>query len=367
MTSVGILINPIAGMGGSVGLKGTDGDSYRKALDLGARPVTPFRTREFLSHLTRKQDCRFYAAPGKMGADVLAQDGLDCTVVGSIDHDTVAEDTKRIVRAMREEGIDLLVFAGGDGTARDIYDVVQLTLPVIGIPSGVKVFSSVFALSAKAAAAMLDAYVDGTELAEEEVLDIDEDAFRKGVLSAKLYGYLKVPRCRDLLQSGKKASSTGPSDQENKREVAKYLEDLMQSDVLYLLGPGTTMKSLADTLGIEKTLLGIDAVYGKKLVKADVNESDILSLFRSFPRRSIIVTPLGGNGFIFGRGSKQFTPEVLALTGRDEIILAGDRNKISCLEALHVDTGDAGVDASLAGPAKVIVGYKETIILEVKS
>ncbi|MFP4482958.1 MAG: ATP-NAD kinase family protein [Thermovirgaceae bacterium] len=366
MIKVGIVVNPIAGMGGSVGLKGTDGGSYRKALELGAIPVTPFRTKEFLSRMKKKRDCRFYAAPGKMGADILEENGLDFTVVGSVREETSSEDTKRIVRAMAEAGIDLLVFAGGDGTARDVFDAIGTKIPVIGIPSGVKIFSSVFALSAGAAAAMLEAFVDGTEVEEEEVLDIDEDAFRENILSARLYGYLKVPKCREFLQSGKKASSTGTSDRKNKEEVARYLEELMEDDTLYLLGPGTTMKSLTERLDIPKTLLGIDAVCNKRLVKADVNEKDILKLFESCPKRKIIVTPLGGNGFIFGRGSKQFSPEVLAKTGKENVILAGDRNKTSCLEALHVDTGDTEVDKSLSGPAKVIIGYNETMILEVR-
>jgi len=363
---IGLVVNPIAGMGGSVGLKGTDGDSYRKAVELGAQPVTPFRVKEFLSCLKKHKECVFYAAPGKMGADILAENGLDFTVVGSIGEETSSKDTKRIVRTMAERGVDLLVFAGGDGTARDVFDAIGMKIPVIGIPSGVKIFSSVFALSARAAAAMADAFLEGAELAEEEVLDIDEDAFRENILSARLYGYLKVPKCREFLQSGKKASSTGASDRKNKEEVARYLEELMEDDTLYLLGPGTTMKSLSERLGIPKTLLGIDAVCNKHLVKPDVNERDILELFESYPKRKIIVTPLGGNGFIFGRGSKQFTPQVLAKTGKENIILAGDRNKISSLEALHVDTGDTEVDKSLGGPAKVIIGYKETMILEVR-
>ena len=366
MKRIGLIVNPVAGMGGSVGLKGTDGGSYRKALKLGAQPVTPVRTGDFLSHLSRKEQCRFYTAPGVIGADILGKNGFDYTVIGSIGSETSSEDTKRIIRAMVKEDIDLLVFAGGDGTARDVYDVLQLSIPVIGIPSGVKIFSSVFALSARAAASMLDAFVMGTEIGEEEVLDINEEAFRNNILSARLYGYLKVPRCREFLQSGKKASSTGSSDKENKEEVSRYLEEQMENDTLYLLGPGTTMKSLTDRLGIPKTLLGIDALFGRKMLKADVNEKDILALFESYSKRKIIVTPLGGNGFIFGRGSKQFTPEVLANTGKENIILAGDRNKISCLDALHVDTGDPVVDKALGGHARVIVGYKETMILEVR-
>jgi len=366
MKKIGLVVNPVAGMGGSVGLKGTDGDFYLKALEMGARPVTPFRARDFLSALTKTDDFHFYTAPGKMGEEILEDLGLEYSVVGKVKEKTSAEDTKRIIGLMLKEKVDLVVFVGGDGTARDVYDALGLEIPVIGVPSGVKVFSSVFALSARAAASMLERFLEGAEIQEEEVLDIDEEAFRGNVLSARLYGYLKVPMTREFLQAGKKASSTGTSARENKEEVSRYLYEEMEDNVLYLLGPGTTMKSLTDRLGISKTLLGIDAVCDGKIVRSDVNEKDILELYEKYPRRKIIVTPLGGNGFIFGRGSRQFTPEILARTGKENIILAGDRDKISCLDCLHVDTGDLDTDKSLAGAAEVIVGCNERIILEVR-
>jgi len=366
MKRIGLIVNPVAGMGGSVGLKGTDGDSYLKALEMGAKPVTPFRTNDFLSNLANPDRIHFFTAPGKMGEEMLRRRNLIYTVVGQIQESTSAEDTRKIIQLMVRENIHLLVFVGGDGTARDVYDTLGLELPVIGVPSGVKIFSSVFALSSRAAAGMLDRFLQGTELQEEEVLDIDEDAFRENVLSARLYGYLKVPRVQELLQVGKKASSTGTSARENKDEVSRYLAEEMEKDVLYLLGPGTTMKSLTEKLGVPKTLLGIDAVYNGELVASDVNEKDILLLYEHYPNRKIIVTPLGGNGFIFGRGSKQFSPEVLSRTGKENILLAGDRDKISCLDCLHVDTGDLEVDRSLGGPKGVIVGYGETVILQVR-
>ncbi len=366
MKKIGLVVNPVAGMGGSVGLKGTDGDFYRKALKLGAKPVAPFRTENFISNVKHRKDIHFYSAPEKMGEDILKNTDLKYTVIGSIEKQTTAEDTKKIIRLLLKEKIDLLVFVGGDGTARDVYDAEGLEVPVIGVPSGVKVFSSVFALSARSAAAMLDRFLNGVELKEEEVLDIDEEAFRNNILSARLYGYLKVPMLKDLLQVGKKASSTGYSAKENKEEVSRYLEEQMERDVLYLLGPGTTMKSLTDRLGLDKTLLGIDAVLNGKLIQTDVNEMAILDLYQDYDKRKIIVTPLGGNGFIFGRGSRQFTPEILSKTGKENIILAGDRDKVSCLDCLHIDTGDLEVDKSMSGYAKVVVGYGETVVLEVK-
>jgi len=366
MKNIGLIVNPVAGMGGTVGLKGTDGDFYFKALELGAIPVTPYRTHDFLSFIEHREDIKIFTPPGIMGENILKQTELKYIVTGQIAETTTSEDTVKIARLLLEKGMDLLVFVGGDGTARNIYDAIGLQIPVIGVPSGVKVFSSVFALSARAAGSMLDRFVEGSEIEEQEVLDIDEDAFRENRLSARLYGYLKVPRIKEFLQVGKKASTTGSSARENKDKVSRDLLEQMEKDTLYLLGPGTTMKSLTDRLGIPKTLLGIDAVVNKKLIQADVNEKDILELYEKYERRKIAVTPLGGNGFIFGRGSRQFTPRVISLTGKDNIILAGDMGKIGTLDCLHVDTGDLEVDRSLAGPAKVITGYHEKIILEVK-
>lgn len=364
---IGLIVNPIAGMGGSVGLKGTDGDVYAEAVRLGARPVSPARTLDFLTYLGSTDGLAFAAAPGAMGLDYLQAADMVGRRVGSVGAQTSRQDTVSIARTMLDEGVELLVFAGGDGTARDVAEAVELNVPVIGIPSGVKIFSPVFALSARAAADMLAAFREGVPTREEEVLDIDEEAFRDNRLSTRLYGYLRVPDVPRFLQGSKQASSTGGSAQANKEEVAEALAAMLESDVLYLVGPGTTMQALAERLGVESTLLGVDAVANGALVQPDVNERDMLSLCSRYAERRIIVTPLGGNGFLFGRGSKQFTPEVLSLVGRENVFVAGERNKISPLDSLHVDTGDARLDAALAGPMKVLVGIGEEMLLEVKS
>ncbi len=363
MLKVGLIVNPIAGMGGSVGLKGTDGEAYKKALELGARPVTPQRIEETLALIKRK-DLLFLVAPGKMGEDHIKKFNFNYKVVGKIGKETKAEDTKRIARDMLNEKIELLIFVGGDGTARDIADAVDSKVPVVAIPSGVKMFSSVFALSPRAAARMIDEF--NGECEEKEVLDIDEEAFRENRLSARLYGYLKVPKIRSLLQKGKEASNVSGSAEENKKEIASYIIENMENDVLYILGPGTTVKAIADKIGVEKTLLGIDAVYNKKLVGKDLNEKGLLDLIERYKKVKIIVTPIGGNGFIFGRGSKQFTPEVLKRVGKENIIVVGTRDKVFKLECLRVDTGDIEVDKILSGPVKIITGNKEEMIMEVR-
>lgn len=363
---IGLIVNPVAGMGGSVGLKGTDGEMYNRAIQLGAKPITPKRTKDVLSHIRNNENITLFVAPGKMGERHIRRNDMPFTVIGTIAGDTSKEDTKRISAEMLNNGIELLVFVGGDGTARDIYDSINSKIPVVAVPGGVKVFSSVFAVSARAAAEMIKAFVENTDVIEEEVLDIDENAFREGRLASKLYGYLLVPNVKKLLQGAKEASGTSRSSVDWKKEIATYSVEEMDKRVLYLLGPGTTLKAIADELGVPKTLLGIDAIFEGKSVGTDLNEKGILDLFDKYEKRKIILTPIGGNGFILGRGSKQFTPEVIKQVDRENIIVVATRDKINRLDCLRVDTGDLDLDRLLSGYMEVTVGYKEKMMVNVR-
>lgn len=364
---IGMIINPIAGMGGSVGLKGTDDDIYQKAVELGATPVAPARAAEFLAHLEHVENIELLVAPGAMGADYLEGAGLSATVVGETGAQTSGSDTRRICEQMLAAGAELVVFAGGDGTARDIHDAIDRKAPVIGIPSGVKVYSAVFAVSPRAAASMVDAFVqDDVELVEEEVLDIDEEAFRRNVLDAHLHGHLLVPKLTAYLQAGKEASGTGGSTLENQREIAEYVVAEMERGTLYLLGPGTTVKAVADAMGVDKTLLGVDAVADGGIVGQDMDEKAILRSLVKYPQRRIIVTPLGGNGFIFGRGNRQFTPEVLRRVGGENIIVIAAKEKLRKLACLRVDTDDRELNEQLSGYIDVITGYKFSKLMPVE-
>ena len=357
MRTIGLIVNPVAGMGGSVGLKGTDGDMHARALEMGATPVSPARTREFLSHLGCRDEIRLLVAPGPMGADYAETAGLHFDIIGTLAGAPGPGDTRAIAREMLDAGAELIAFAGGDGTARDMADAIGDRAPVVAIPSGVKVYSAVFAYSPRAAAELVDAFVDGADLSEEEVLDIDEDAFREGRVDARHYGFLLVPEVARLVQAGKEASGAGGSTAEAKRELAQAVIEDMQPQRLYLLGSGTTVRAIADELGARKTLLGVDAVIDRKLAGSDLNENSILELLDRYPQAAIVVTPLGGNGFIFGRGNKQFTPQVLRRVGLDNIIVIANRDKLLGLSSLHVDTGDPELDDELAGYIDVIVGH----------
>ena len=363
---IGLIINPIAGMGGSVGLKGTDGDIIEEALKLGANPITPERVSVLLSNIKNSEKIIFFTAPGKMGADLLKDKGIKFQIIGVISNITTAEDTKRIAKQMIEENIELLVFCGGDGTARDIYDATGLEIPVVAIPSGVKMFSSVFALNPRAAAEMIETFIIGTDTLEKEVLDINEDSFRKGKLESRLYGYLKVPKVQSLLQGGKQSSKMGKTVEENKRDIARHIIEKMEDDVLYLLGPGTTVKAISDVLNVSKALLGIDAIYNKNLVATDINENGILELLDKYNTAEIIVSPIGGQGFIFGRGNKQFTPKVLKKIGKENIQVVATEEKMKGLMCLRVDTGNEEVDEMLRGYTKVIIEYNEELVIEIE-
>ena len=365
MKTIGLIVNPVAGMGGSVGLKGTDGPMHAKAVAMGAMPVSPARTIEFLTHINCRDSIRLLAAPGAMGAEYAASVGLSYEIVGSVSNMPDAQDTKTVARQMLDAGAELIVFAGGDGTARDMSDAIGVKVPVVAIPAGVKVYSSTFAYSPLAAAELLDAFVAGADVTEEEVLDIDEDAYREGRVDARHYGFLLVPVVDRLVQAGKESSGMSGSAAEAKQEIAAAVVEEMVPGTLYLLGCGTTVGAIAEELGIGKTLLGVDAVIDGRPVGSDLNEQAILALLDRYSQARIIVTPLGGNGFIFGRGNKQFTPEVLRRVGRENIVVIANREKLMTLAALHVDTGDSDLDAELAGYIDVTVGLSHRKVMRV--
>lgn len=367
MKKIGLIVNPIAGMGGSVGLKGTDGNAYQKSIELGAEPVSPQRMRQFLSHLDFQIEVKFFVAPQNMGEHLIRSTKFNYETVGSINNEqTSAEDTKKIAEQLKEKNIDILIFCGGDGTARDIYDIVDLDIPVLALPSGVKMFSSVFAVNPEAASEMLEGYIEeNLETIEKEVLDIDEEAFREGKLQSKLYGYLKVPKVEKFIQGGKQSSKSVKSVKQNKQEIANYVIEKMRKDTLYLLGPGTTVKTISDQLNIKKALLGIDALFQNKAIALDINEKQILELLEDYQNIKIIISPIGGQGFIFGRGNKQFTPKVIKKVGRDNVLVISTEDKLKGLESLRVDTGDEALDKELKGFMKVIIGKNQKLMIEV--
>ncbi len=368
MFKLGLIVNPIAGLGGAAGFKGTDNPFIiTEALKMGVSPQASLRAKEVFKKLTGLKDRLYiYTASGSMGGFILDELEFKGEVIYHIKEGlTTAQDTKNCARLMLDKNLDLLVFCGGDGTAVDIIDVVDMRIPILGIPAGVKMHSGVFAATPSAAAAIIrEAVFLNLPYTEMEVMDIDEDAFRSGVLSAKLKGYAKVPYQPFYIQGSKTASPNLIDDRMDKEAIAKYIADIMEDGVYYILGPGTTVAAIADFLGVEKTLLGVDVIVNKRLFKKDVNESQLLSLESSKPAK-IIVTVIGNQGFIFGRGNQQISSKVIRRVGIENIIIIATPYKLSTLKGLRVDTGDPELDSQFKGFLKVITGYGEKELVKV--
>jgi len=366
---LGLIVNPVAGLGGRVGLKGSDGaDTQRRALELGAVPESGRRAQLALEMLAPlKEQLKVLAYPGEMGEEVVLRCGLGVTIVGRITPGkTTREDTIRAAQEMLGRGVDLLLFAGGDGTARDVYEAVGLALPALGIPTGVKIHSAVFGSNPVAAGQLAGSYLRGgvPSLREAEVMDVDEDAFRRDVLSARLCGYLKIPFRRALVQCAKSAS--GPEEEAAQHGIAMAIEELMEDDCLYILGPGTTTRAIARELGLDKTLLGVDVVKSRQMVAQDVSEAELLQLVKR-GQAKIIVTPIGGQGYIFGRGNQQISSRVIREVGTDGMIVVSTHHKINSLQGrpLLVDTGDGELDRALSGHTRVVTGCGEQVVYRV--
>src|SRR5574341_716761 len=356
---LGLIVNPIAGIGGRVGLKGSDGvEIQRKALELGAEPQAHVRAAKALDALVPLHEALdLVTPPGGMGESVARQAGFAPQVIGRLPQGlTSAEDTRRAAQAMLDLPVDLLLFAGGDGTARDIYNAVGTQLPVLGIPAGVKIHSAVFATQPRYAGEIAAAYLRGERirLRESEVIDLDEEAYRTGTVSMRLYGYLKVPYRLHLLQNSK--VPTPAAESARMEAIAADVIESMQPGWLYVLGPGTTTRAISDRLGFPKTLVGVDVYTREGVVALDASETRLLELLEKRPAR-IIVTPIGGQGFIFGRGNQQLSPRVIQKVGRENILVVSLSEKLNALkgEPLLVDTGEPDVDEILAGYLSVIV------------
>ena len=363
---IGLIVNPYAGLGGRVGLKGSDGvETRRKALEMGAVPRSPARTVEALLELRELAEFMIVTYPGQMGEDEVRDAGFEPEVIGATSGETSAEDTKRAASEMLEMDVDLIVFSGGDGTARDIYSVIGDRVPVLGIPTGVKIHSGVYAIDPRSAGLLLRRFIeDSSETRLAEVMDIDEEAFRADVIQARLFGYMNVLFHGELIQVSKEGS--GSSDETSIHGVANEVYDEMDPDVLYILGPGTSIRPIADRMGVEKTLLGVDVVQDGKMVIKDANESQLIDVIKGRKAR-LYVSVIGGQGFVFGRGNQQLSPDVIRAIGRENIMIVATPNKLATLRGrpLRVDTGDRGLDEELKGYFKLHTGYGRRTIYRV--
>ncbi|SFI03643.1 Predicted polyphosphate-or ATP-dependent NAD kinase [Tindallia magadiensis] len=370
MKKLGFIVNPVAGMGGRVGLKGTDG-LVDKARALGALPQSGHRARRAIKELEPlKNHLHIITAAGDMGETLVKEMGFHYTLIDSgekINTETSAKDTCYTAEGMIQKSVDLILFAGGDGTARDLFQAVGENLPVIGIPAGVKIHSPVYATSPEEAGKLACRYLTGAakRLKSAEVLDIDEEAYRKGQVHTRLYGYLRIPDTLNLMQ-GKKSGSL-LSEESSQKSIALGIADHLEKDLLYLIGPGSTTRHLLEALSLPATLLGVDLICNGQLIGADLAEKEILQHIANQKSR-IIITPIGGQGYLFGRGNQQFSPQVIQQAGIDNIIIMATVHKIQSLRGrpLLVDTGDPELDKQLSGYVRVRTGYQDSVMYRVK-
>jgi predicted polyphosphate/ATP-dependent NAD kinase len=365
LKKVGFLVNPIAGMGGAVGLKGTDGLAA-EAVARGAVPVSPRRAEIALAELSGV-DALFLTAGGDMGESALRKSGQRYQVVYRPPQEPTAEDTQKASSTFIEEGVDLIVFCGGDGTARDVSEVAGLQAPIIGIPAGVKMQSGVFAVSPKAAGELVRGYLEeGLLIRETEIVDVDEEKYRAGTLDTKIYGIAATPYKPALVQERKQIYSSR-NEEEFKEEIAVFASEFMRDGSAYILGAGTTTAKIAELLGAEKTLLGVDVIQNGRTICRDASERDLLRVIDDEGRAKIIVSPIGAQGFVLGRGSQQISPEVLRRAGPENLIIVATPHKLKETPHLLVDTGDQKLDETISGRRQVICGYRIAQLKDVEA
>ncbi len=362
---IGFIVNPIAGMGGAVGVKGTDGAALDEALRRGAAPVASERALQALGILaTGKESFEFLAASGAMGQSQCRMAGIPAAIIYAAPRSaTSATDTRQAAAAMRAAGVDVILFAGGDGTARDVFATVGADLPILGIPAGVKMHSAVFATSPRSAARLLLHLVDPAgeppSMRESEILD---SASEPG--SARLYGYARVPHVPMLRQAAKAARP--PNGDAEIEAACRHVAALAGDGRTSIVGPGTTMRRLKQILGAEGTLLGVDVYRDGEVVGLDLGAAELLRIARDGPAR-IIVGVVGGQGYLFGRGNQQISAEVIRAVRKERIVVVASLGKLLLLErkCLLVDTSDDDLDRSLAGYISVVTGAGRRTMMRV--
>lgn len=366
MIDIGLIVNPVAGLGGSVGLKGTDG-MVEEALRRGAEPLSNERAASALRELLPVCDrLRIWTGSGELGARISEACGFETHIVYEASESTDSEDTKRLAQMLADRSVSLILFAGGDGTAADLYEAVGERQPVLGIPAGVKIYSPVYATTPAAAGEMARLYITGERLGveEAEVLDIDEELYRQGFVDVRLRGYLTVPKKNRLIQNRKAPSPL--SEQAAADAIAATVIRDMEPGACYLIGAGTTTRRIMERLDLPYTLIGVDMVCDKELVEPDVYGNRILELAGHRPLK-LVLSVTGGQGFLLGRGNQQLTPAVLARIGADNLTIVATQLKLASLggRPLLLDTGSEALDRAFSGYYKVITGPNRYVVARV--
>lgn len=372
--TIGFVVNPIAGMGGRVGLKGTD-RVVEEAKKRGAKPISPYKAGETIREYVENynDDIKWVTCSGIMGGDILRENGVKSfeIIYNVKSKETSAEDTKNACKLFVEYPVDLIVFCGGDGTARDINSIVETRIPILGIPSGVKMHSGVFAVNPRIAARVIHEFANGKlVVGDVEIMDLDEEKYRQGEWNIKLFGIAEGIVEPIYIQVGKMSFESIPED-DVKDELAEYIEDEMKNnpDYVYFFGSGGTIDYIARKLGLSNTLLGIDAVYKGKTIAEDLDERGILDILGKHPKAKLILSPIGAQGFILGRGNLQLSPQVIRRIGIDNIIVVATPSKLSATPLIRVDTGDRELDElfSMKEQMLVLIGYRLMRVVKIQT
>jgi predicted polyphosphate/ATP-dependent NAD kinase len=360
---LGLLVNPLAGIGGPLAAKGSDDIELTDGLHYRAFE----RVKRVLSAFEPITDSlALVVAPSAMGADLVDVNHFQVeTLSYPLVWPSTAADTIAIARLMLDQDLDLLLFVGGDGTARNIVTAVGEQIPVLGLPSGVKMHSGVYAVSPEAAAELIIHLVEHqlVNVSLREVRDIDESEFRQGRVKSRFYGELCVPAEGAYVQAVK----MGGVEYEPLvlDDIAEHIIETLDEGKLSIVGPGSTTRAILDHLGLPNTLLGIDVLLGRELILSDANEVQLLDLLHQHQGdRQMVVTCIGGQGHVFGRGNQQLSPSVIKAVGKDNITIVATRSKLKALEQrpLLVDTNDAELDRSLKGYFQVVTGYQDAVL-----
>lgn len=365
---MGLIINPVAGLGGSVALKGSDGENTAQlAKELGAVAKSNDRAKVALDMIVdRKADIDVFTVNGEMGENLCQKLALEHQVVYTSAATTTPEDTEAAAKAMSKLNLDLILFVGGDGTARNICAAVEEETTVLGVPAGCKIHSGVYAITPKAAGRVLQMLIDGelVTLADADVMDIDEEQFRNGVVRAKRYGELTIPSELRFVQAVKMGGKE--SDELVLTDIAAHVISEMEEDETYIMGSGSTVAFIMEEIGLDNTLLGVDVIQDQALQLSDAKAKELVE-YAQQGKCKLVITLIGGQGHIFGRGNQQLSPELIRLIGKENIIVVATKTKLQALSGrpLIADTGDLLLDQELSGHIKVVTGYKDQVLYPV--
>ena len=393
---IGLVVNPDAGLGGRLGFKGSDGRAA-EARAAGAEDRAGPRMEQSLQALTTllsgslnrtETKVTLVGWEGRMGSSwtPTSSEHFEFEAIGTTPETTSDADTLALVTNLVEAGVEAIVYAGGDGTTRDIVKALETMgeaaqeIPLVGVPGGVKMHSGCFATTPKAAAEVVLAFILGDlRCAITEVMDLDEDVYQEGVWKVRMYGEAWTPSSPRFMQ-GAKEQVERSSEVDTIEGLAHHVQTLLedQPDLMIVWGSGGTLRRMGEHVNLELTLLGIDiqgpSDDGERTFYGDLNEQQLLEILSKHVDengeerpRLLLLSPMGGQGFLIGRGNLQLSPAVLRTIGFDSILGVATPAKLIGLNAVRIDTGDSLLDDLIHSKRfiKILQGFRTTRLLRI--